>query len=114
VPTIYKICETSHWRAAELAGVFRGAAVDARDGFIHFSTAAQVVETAARHFAGVDDLTLVAVDVGVLAGALKWEVSRGGELFPHLYGALPLGAVLWTKALRLGAGGRHVFPELAP
>jgi len=114
VPTIYKICETSLWRAAELAGVFRGAAVDERDGFIHFSTAAQVQETADKHFAGAADLMLVAVDADALAGALRWEVSRGGDLFPHLYGALPLGAVLWAKPLRIDAGGRHVFPELAP
>ncbi len=114
MPTIYKICETSQWRAAEEAGVFRGAAVDARDGFIHFSTAAQVVETAAKHFAGAADLMLVAVDADALDGALKWEVSRGGDLFPHLYGALPLGAVRWAKPLPLGPGGRHLFPELAP
>ena len=114
MPTIYKICETAHWHAAERDGVFRGAAVDERDGFIHFSTAAQVVETAARHFAGAGDLMLVAVDADVLAGALKWEPSRGGDLFPHLYGALPLDAVLWTQPLQLGPGGCHVFPELAP
>ena len=113
VPTIYKICETSLWRAAELAGVFRGAAIDERDGFIHFSTAAQVRETADKHFAGAADLMLVAVDADALAGALRWEVSRGGDLFPHLYGVLPLAAVQWAKPLRLDAGGRHVFPELA-
>jgi len=115
VPTIiYKICETALWRAAERSGVFHGAPVDARDGFIHFSTAAQVHDTAVRHFAGADDLVLVAVDADALGAALKWETSRGGELFPHLYGALPLAAVLWARPLPLGADGRHVFPELAP
>jgi uncharacterized protein (DUF952 family) len=112
--TIYKICEQALWREAEQAGTFDGAPIDAQDGFIHFSTAAQVRETAARHFAGAGDLLLVAVAADALAGALKWEVSRGGDLFPHLYGPLPLAAVLWAKPLPLGADGRHVIPELAP
>ena len=111
--TIYKICENALWREAERAGLFRGAPVDARDGFIHFSTAAQVRETAARHFAGAADLMLIAVEAAALGGALRWEVSRGGDLFPHLYGPLPLAAVLWAKPLPLGGGRRHVFPELA-
>ena len=111
---IYKICTASEWRDAERAGVYRGSAVDVKDGFIHFSTAAQVRETADKHFAGADDLMLVAVDADALAGALRWEFSRGGDVFPHLYGALPLAAVLWAKPLRLDAGGRHVFPELTP
>jgi uncharacterized protein (DUF952 family) len=115
VPTIiYKICESALWRGAERAAVFRGTAVDLRDGFIHFSTAAQVRETAALYFAGAEDLMLVAVDAGALDRALKWEVSRGGDLFPHLYGELPLSAVLWVKPLPLGRDRRHVFPELAP
>jgi uncharacterized protein (DUF952 family) len=112
--TIYKICEDALWREAEGAGMFRGALVDARDGFIHLSTAAQVRETAAKHFEGAEGLMLIAVDADALAGALKWEASRGGDLFPHLYGALPLAAVLWAKPLPLGADRRHVFPELAP
>jgi uncharacterized protein (DUF952 family) len=111
--TIYKICENALWREAERAGLFRGAPVDARDGFIHFSTAAQVRETAARHFAGAADLMLIAVEAAALGGALRWEVSRGGDLFPHLYGPLPLAAVLWAKPLPLGGDRRHVFPELA-
>jgi uncharacterized protein (DUF952 family) len=111
--TIYKICERALWREAELAGLFRGAPVDARDGFIHFSTAAQVRETAARHFAGAADLMLIAVEAAALGGAVRWEVSRGGDLFPHLYGPLPLAAVLWAKPLPLGGDRRHVFPELA-
>jgi uncharacterized protein (DUF952 family) len=111
--TIYKICAAGLWRKAERERHFRGAAIDARDGFIHFSTAAQVAETAARHFAGAADLVLIAVDAGVLGAALTWEPSRGGALFPHLYGVLALDAVLWVKPLPLGTDGRHVFPELS-
>jgi uncharacterized protein (DUF952 family) len=114
VTTIYKICEQALWRAAEADGVFLGSLVDERDGFIHFSTAAQVVETAAKHFAKTPDLLLVAVDAEALGQSLVWEHSRGGELFPHLYAALPLAAVRWTRALPCGADGRHVFPELEP
>lgn len=112
--TIYKICDRALWQEAERQSVFRGAPVDAQDGFIHFSTAGQVAETAARHFAGTADLVLIAVEVGHLGPALKWEPSRGGALFPHLYGPLPLEAVVWTKPLPLGADGRHVFPEAMP
>jgi uncharacterized protein (DUF952 family) len=112
VPTVYKICELSEWQAAESAGVFAGSAVDARDGFIHLSTAAQVTESAAKHFAGVSGLLLVAVDADLLGDALRWEPARGGQLFPHLYGALPLAAVLWAKPVGLGSDGRHVFSDL--
>ena len=110
--TIYKICDSALWRAAERARVFAGAPVDHADGYIHFSTADQVAETAARHFAGQTDLVLVAVDATALGPALRYEPSRGGQLFPHLYGSLPLSAVRWVKPLPLGADGRHVFPEL--
>jgi uncharacterized protein (DUF952 family) len=111
VPTIiYKICVSVLWHEAELKGAFGGAGIDVRDGFIHFSTAAQVRETAAKHFAGAADLTLVAADADALGAALKWEVSRGGDLFPHLYGPLPLAAVLWAEPLPLDADHRHVFP----
>ena len=110
---IYKICYAALWRAAEREGCFRGATIDVRDGYIHFSTAGQVVETAAKHFAGAADLVLVAVDARALGAALTWEPSRGGALFPHLYGVLALDAVLWVKPLPLGADGRHIFPELA-
>ena len=112
--TIYKICELSLWDEAVRAGVFVGAPVDLRDGFIHFSNARQVAETASRHFAGMTDLVLLAIDADTLGPALKWEVSRGGALFPHLYATLPVGAVMWMKPLPLGTVGRHVFPELAP
>jgi uncharacterized protein (DUF952 family) len=110
--TIYKICERDLWRRAERNGVFRGAAVDERDGFIHLSTAGQVRETAARHFSGVSELLLIAVDAGALGAALRWEPSRGGDLFPHLYGNLPLAAVRWVRSLALGDDKRHIFPEL--
>jgi uncharacterized protein (DUF952 family) len=112
--TIYKICPAALWREAERLGRFRGAAIDLADGFIHFSTAEQVVETAAKHFSGVNDLMLVAVDADALGAALRWEISRGSDLFPHLYDELPLSAVRWTKPLPLGANGRHAFPELEP
>ncbi len=108
---IYKISPRDVWQKAVEAGVFLGAPVDEQDGFIHFSTAAQVVETAARHFAGQDDLMLVAVDTARLGDALKWEPSRGGELFPHLYSSLPLEAVRLAEDLPLGPDGAHLFPE---
>jgi len=110
--TIYKISTAALWREAERAGAFTGAPVDLADGFIHFSTAGQAVETAARHFAEQDGLLLVAVDAAALGPALKYEVSRGGALFPHLYAPLPLSAVAWVKPLPLGADGRHVFPAM--
>jgi uncharacterized protein (DUF952 family) len=110
---IFKIVAAEEWRAAEAAGVFRGSAVDLQDGYIHFSTAEQAPETAARWFAGRDDLVLAAVDADALGPALRWEPSRGGALFPHLYDALPLMAVVWTRVLPLGADGRHVFGDLA-
>ena len=109
---IYKICTTAEWDEASRAGVYRGSAVDRRDGFIHFSTAEQAAETAAKWFAGQRDLVLVAVDAATLGERLKWEPSRGGALFPHLYGVLPLDAVAWTAPLPLGSDGRHMFPDL--
>jgi uncharacterized protein (DUF952 family) len=110
--TIYKICPAALWRAAERAGIFHGSEVDRRDGFIHFSTAGQAAETAARHFAGARDLLLIAVDAAALGDRLKWEPSRAGALFPHLYGPLDLTAVRRVEALPLGPDG-HAFPELA-
>jgi uncharacterized protein (DUF952 family) len=111
--TIYKICPQALWQEARQAGVFAGAGVDRHDGYIHFSTAAQIAETAAKHFAGAADLVLIAVDAERLGEALRFEPSRGGDLFPHLYGALPLSAVLWAVPLPLGSDGRHQFPELS-
>ena len=110
--TIYKICAAAMWREAARNGVFQGAEIDRRDGYIHFSTAVQATETAEKHFAGAGDLVLVAVDAGALGDALKWESSRGGALFPHLYGTLPMSAVRRVDPLPLGPAGRHVFPEL--
>jgi len=111
---IYKICEQAAWHGAERDGVYRGSDVDRRDGFIHFSTAAQAAETAAKHFAGQTGLMLVAVDGDAIGAALRWDPSRGGELFPHLYGALALTAVHWARPLPDEVGGRRAMPELAP
>jgi uncharacterized protein (DUF952 family) len=110
--TIYKICPEKLWREAEKAGSFRGAPIDLADGFIHFSTADQVEETAARHFREQDDLLLIAVDEKALGKNLRYEVSRGGALFPHLYAALDPKAAKWAKPLPLDASGAHIFPAL--
>jgi uncharacterized protein (DUF952 family) len=109
---IYKICPAMLWGEAERTGVFQGAAVDRHDGFIHFSTADQVAETAAKHFGGQADLLLIAVEADRLGDALKWEPSRGGALFPHLYGDLALSTVTHVEPLPLGPDGRHVLPHL--
>ncbi|MGE5475800.1 MAG: DUF952 domain-containing protein, partial [Bacteroidales bacterium] len=106
------MCRHQEWQAAQAAGSYAGSSQDAADGFIHFSTAAQVVESAAKHRAGQSGLLLLAVDAARLGPALKWEPSRGGQLFPHLYGALPLDAVVRVDDLPLGGDGRHVFPPL--
>lgn len=108
---IFKILTREEWRVATEEGVFKGSAVDVEDGFIHFSAPEQVRETAAKHFAGQDDLLLVAAAAALLAPDLKWEVSRGGAEFPHLYGHLPLAQALWVEPLPLGDDGTHVFPE---
>ncbi|MGH6671945.1 MAG: DUF952 domain-containing protein [Xanthobacteraceae bacterium] len=112
--TIYKVCERSLWRAAEPDGLFRGSPVDERDGFIHFSTAAQLAETAAKHFAGQSALVLIAVDSDAFGLELKWEPSRGGDLFPHLYATLPLSAVRWVRPLADEVDGRRAFPDVEP
>ena len=109
---IYKITPQAPWREAEANGRFTGAPIDIADGFIHFSTAEQVRETAAKHFSGQADLLLVAIDGASLGDALKYEVSRGGALFPHLYGVLELDTVKWVRPLPLGADGTHQFPPL--
>jgi uncharacterized protein (DUF952 family) len=111
---VYKIVATEEWAAAETAGAFTGAAIDRADGFIHFSTAEQAPETAAKWFAGRRDLTLAAIDAEALGVDLRWEPSRGGALFPHLYRALPMSAVVWSRPLPLGSDGRHVFGSLEP
>ena len=109
---IYKILPASLWDAAQRDGVFRGSEVDLRDGYIHFSTAVQAAETAAKHFAGQRDLVLLHVDADKLGDALKWEPSRGGALFPHLYAPLDTAHVRRADRLPLGADGHHVFPSL--
>ena len=111
---IYKICPEPLWREAEARGRFAGAAVDLADGFIHFSTAAQVAETARRHFAGQDDLLLVAVEAEALGADLRFEPSRGGALFPHLYGELALDAVHSVVPMPLGSDGAHRLPPEIP
>jgi uncharacterized protein (DUF952 family) len=110
--TIYKIVPRELWQEARESGLFRGAPIDLKDGYIHFSTGAQAVETARLHFAGEADLLIVAVDATLFGAALKWEPSRGGDLFPHLYADLSLDAVIWEKPLALGEDGLHVFPDL--
>jgi len=114
VTAIYKICPASLWREAERAGKFRGSEHDRRDGFIHFSTPEQAAETAAKHFASQRDLVLLQVDAARLGAHLKWEPSRGGALFPHLYGDLDLAAVTKIHPLPLGPDGKHTFPPLGP
>ena len=111
---IFKILTREQWLQAQAEGVFRGAPIDLQDGYIHFSTAGQAQETADRHFAGVNGLMLAAVDAKALGGKLVYETSRGGALFPHLYGVLNLGAVKWVKPMPLGRDGRHDLPELFP
>jgi uncharacterized protein (DUF952 family) len=112
VRTIYKICPASAWREAERQGVYGGSADDVRDGFIHFSTASQVAETAKKFFFGQTGLFLIAVDADALGDALRWEPSRNDELFPHLYGELDLGAVTGVLDLRARSDGNHDIPEL--
>ena len=109
---IYKIATRSQWRAAEATGVFTGAPVDLADGYIHFSTAAQVGETLAKHFAGASDLLLVSVEGNDLGDVLRWEVSRGGQLFPHLYAELPVSAARSVREIPVGPDGVHVLDGL--
>lgn len=110
---VYKICTRAAWDRAQACGRFTGSADDARDGFIHLSGGDQLAATAAKHFAGKADLVLLAVDVDRLDSALRWEPSRGGALYPHLYGALSLDAVLWMRPMPLGSDGTHDLPKRA-
>ena len=107
---IYKILRRPEWDAFRAAGQTLGAPIDLTDGYIHFSTAAQVAETAEKHFGTESDLVLVAFNADAVGVDLRWEASRGGSLFPHLYRALTLSDVVWDKSLPLGATG-HIFPE---
>lgn len=111
IETIYRLLDGEAWATAKREGVFRGSEHDVRDGFIHFSSAEQLAETAAKHYAGREDLVLLWVSTVALGAALRWEPSRGGALFPHLYGALAVSAVTHAEPIVLGADGRHVLPS---
>jgi uncharacterized protein (DUF952 family) len=114
---IYTLVRGGDWRAAERAGTYRGSADDARDGFLHFSTAAQLRASAAKHRRGEPDLWLVEADAARLGPALRWEPAAGGSrpgLFPHLYGPLPVSAVLSATRLVLRPDGTHDFPASIP
>ncbi len=108
---IYKIEDKTVWNDALSEGFYHGAPIDLRDGFIHFSTAEQVRETAARHFAGRENLIIAAVEANLLEPDLKWEISRGGALFPHYYGVLNVKAVIKTHDLPLNTSGNHVIDD---
>ncbi|MDA1278336.1 MAG: DUF952 domain-containing protein [Verrucomicrobia bacterium] len=111
---IYHICQRVEWEAGKVAGAYRGSSQDISDGFIHFSTGTQVRRSAAKHRAGQSGLVLLTVEPNVLGNSLKWEPSRDGEPFPHLYGTLQLTAVLHEDDLPLGPDGLHVFPPAIP
>lgn len=106
----FKILTRDQWQEFRAQGSFAGAPVDLADGYIHLSTRAQAAETAAKHFAGQDDLILAMVDLAALGHSVKWEESRGGQLFPHHYGTLPMSAITSHAKLRLGEDGLHIFP----
>lgn len=108
--TIFKVITRSEWSEALAAGVFSGSQVDLDDGYIHFSTAEQLAETLAKHFAGQPDLVLLTVGAAALGDELKWEPSRGGQLFPHLYGVLDCNAVAVDQDLELDDNGVHILP----
>ncbi len=108
---IYHICRAEEWQAALASGSYPGSSQDKADGFMHFSGAAQIIESAAKHRAGQSGLLLLSVDPDALGAALKWEASRGGQLFPHLYGALAVSTVSSVHELPLGPDGLHVFPK---
>ena len=108
---VYKIMPAAEWADAKAAGVYSGSVHDLRDGFIHLSNADEAAATAAKHFAELPGLVLLAIDPALLGVSLKWEPSRGGALFPHLYGSLPVSTVVETHDLPVGADRRHIFPS---
>ncbi len=109
---IYKLLQRGEWEAAQAMSIYRGSAHDLRDGFIHFSTAAQLGETARKYFSGVPDLVLLAIEVEALSGnSLHWEPSRGGDLFPHLYADLPIQAVTSVVSIPLAGNGAPILPS---
>lgn len=107
---IFKICPFADWRAAEAVGTYLGSVHDARDGFIHFSTAAQLPGTLAKHYAGQSGLLLIAVDADKFRDALCWEPARDGSLFPHLYAPLPTTAAVWVRPVATMPDGTHIIP----
>ena len=109
---IYKICTAAEWHEATADGVYHGSTDDKRDGFIHFSTASQLRGTLDKHFSGLKNLCLIAVHSGDLGDQLKWEPSRAGQLFPHLYAPLPVTAAQWTVPVALDSGGDHIIPDV--
>ena len=110
---IFHMCRRDEWDAAQARGAYAGSSQDLQDGFIHFSTAEQLAESARRHRAGQQNIVLLAADPAALGDALKWEPSRRGALFPHLHGPLPVSAVRWARDLPLGDDGLHILPPLA-
>jgi uncharacterized protein (DUF952 family) len=108
---IFKIADLNAWSEACANGVFLGSSADKRDGFIHFSARHQLQETARKHFSGQTGLILIAFDAQALGPELRWEASRGGDLFPHLYAPLPTNAALWTRPLTLGEDGAPLLPR---
>jgi len=106
----FKILTAEQWGQFRADGVCKGAPVDIADGYIHLSARDQVAETAAKHFAGQDNLILAMVDLAALGDTIRWEPSRGGALFPHIYGELPMSAVTTKAKIRLGSDGVHIFP----
>ena len=109
---VYKVCAARDWQAAQADGFYRGSPDDVRDGYIHLSTAAQFPGTLAKYFIGQADLVLVAFDPAALGQTLKWEASRGGQLFPHAYEPIATNMALSVEALQLGAGGVPVIKDL--
>lgn len=111
---VYKLLGRAEWAAAEAKGLFEGSAVDLADGYIHFSTAAQAPETGRRYFSGLADLVIVGFEPEALGADLKWEASRGGDLFPHLYGPLPTALAVEVRAVALAADGAPMLDGLVP
>jgi uncharacterized protein (DUF952 family) len=109
---IYHMCKVEEWKAVYESGVYWGSSQDQEDGFIHFSTAEYIVDSAAKHRAGQDGLLLLSVDSDTLGDAVKWEEARGGILFPHVYGGLPVSSVSEMEPLPVGSDGKHIFPNL--
>jgi len=109
--TIYKILTSEQWEELQAKDVTSGAPIDVADGYVHFSTALQVQETAKKHFSAQENLFLAAFNAADFGDDLKWEPSRGGDLFPHLYALLPLKKVIWSKPLNW-VNGKHEFPSL--